>query len=68
MVPVNEGQRQAVVGLQGGLNIIHGLPGTGKSTTIFHIIDARVKKGKQARPPRLQAEGLPAACTHVRNL
>ncbi len=47
MVPVNEGQLQAVTGLQGGLNMIHGPPGTGKSTTIFHIIDARVQKGKQ---------------------
>ncbi|KAL4859072.1 DNA-binding protein SMUBP-2 [Chlorella vulgaris] len=43
-VPINASQRAAVVDLRGGLNIIHGRPGTGKSTTIFHIIESRVQK------------------------
>lgn len=42
-VPVNAGQRAAVAGLRGGLSCIHGPPGTGKSTTIFHIIECRVQ-------------------------
>jgi predicted ATPase with chaperone activity len=42
VVPINEGQRAAVEALLGGLNIIHGPPGTGKSTTIFHMIESRV--------------------------
>lgn len=40
-------------GLQGGLSIIHGPPGTGKSTTIFHIVESRVQ-------PRAQVGMLPA--------
>ena len=43
VVPINEGQRAAVEALRGGLNIIHGPPGTGKSTTIFHMIESRVQ-------------------------
>ncbi|EFN53165.1 expressed protein [Chlorella variabilis] len=46
-VPINAGQRAAVEGLQGGLSIIHGPPGTGKSTTIFHIVESRVQPRAQ---------------------
>jgi len=46
-VPINAGQQAAVEGLRGGLGIIHGPPGTGKSTTIFHIIESRVKPQAQ---------------------
>ncbi|KAL4439787.1 hypothetical protein ABPG75_002788 [Micractinium tetrahymenae] len=46
-VPVNAGQRAAVEGLGPGLSVIHGPPGTGKSTTIFHIVEGRVQPGAQ---------------------
>ncbi|PRW58176.1 DNA helicase [Chlorella sorokiniana] len=46
-VPINASQRAAVEALRGGLNIIHGPPGTGKSTTIFHLIDAGVQPDAQ---------------------
>ncbi|KAL4451648.1 hypothetical protein ABPG75_007310 [Micractinium tetrahymenae] len=46
-VPLNSSQRSAVLGLRGGLDVIHGPPGTGKSTTIFHIIDSRVQPDAQ---------------------
>jgi hypothetical protein len=50
-VPVNRGQRAAVAGLHGGLSIIHGPPGTGKSTTIFHVVEARVQPRAQVTWP-----------------
>lgn len=50
-VPVNPGQRAAVAGLRGGLGIIHGPPGTGKSTTIFHVVEARVQPRAQVTWP-----------------
>lgn len=46
-VPINEYQQRAVRDLRGGLDVIHGPPGTGKSTTVFHIIDSRVQQDKQ---------------------
>lgn len=42
LVPLNASQRAAVLGLRSGLSIIHGPPGSGKSTTIFHVINTRV--------------------------
>lgn len=50
-VPANASQRAAVESLRGGLSIIHGPPGTGKSTTIFHLIDARVQPDAQVGGP-----------------
>jgi len=44
-VPINASQRRAVDSLQFSLEKIHGPPGTGKSTTIFHIITCRVPVG-----------------------
>ncbi|CAM9700327.1 unnamed protein product, partial [Sphacelaria rigidula] len=44
-VPLNSTQRRAVTSLSGGLDIIIGPPGTGKSTTIWHIINSRVAHG-----------------------
>jgi len=38
--PISPSQCEAVLGLQPGLEIIHGPPGTGKSTTIWHIINS----------------------------
>jgi superfamily II DNA or RNA helicase len=46
-VPINEYQQRAVRDLRGGLDIIHGPPGTGKSTIVFHIINSRVQEDKQ---------------------
>eukprot|EP00798_Chlamydomonas_sp_ICE-L_P003375 gene3375-13409_t len=43
-VPVNQAQEHAVRHLRPGLDTIHGPPGTGKSTTIYHIVASRVKK------------------------
>lgn len=56
-VPVNAGQRAAVAGLSGGLGIIHGPPGTGKSTTIFHIVEGRVQPKAQVGAARGAARG-----------
>jgi len=38
--PANESQMYAVRELRPGLDVIHGPPGTGKSTTIWHIINS----------------------------
>eukprot|EP00798_Chlamydomonas_sp_ICE-L_P003372 gene3372-13405_t len=46
-VPVNQAQEHAVRHLRPGLDTIHGPPGTGKSTTIYHIVASRVKKGNK---------------------
>lgn len=37
----NASQREAIRSVQDGLSIIHGPPGTGKSTTILYLIQAR---------------------------
>ena len=39
-IPANESQMCAVRELRPGLDVIHGPPGTGKSTTIWHIINS----------------------------
>lgn len=49
---MNASQEAAVAAVSGGLSCIHGPPGTGKSTTIFHLVDARVARGAQARALR----------------
>ena len=46
-VPTNLDQSQAVNGLRPGLDIIHGPPGSGKSTTIWHIINSRLADDKR---------------------
>jgi superfamily I DNA/RNA helicase len=46
-IPLNESQMDAVVNLEPGLDIIHGPPGTGKSTTIWHIINSRLAPKSQ---------------------
>ncbi|CAK9066634.1 unnamed protein product [Durusdinium trenchii] len=45
LMPINEDQERAVKSLGLRVEIIHGPPGTGKSTTIFHLLSARM-------PPR----------------
>ena len=40
LMPINADQRRAVQGLRHRVEIIHGPPGTGKSTTIFHLLSA----------------------------
>ncbi|KAJ2997509.1 hypothetical protein HDV02_005470 [Globomyces sp. JEL0801] len=47
LVPCNEKQREAVLGLKPGLEVIQGPPGTGKSTTIWHIINSRLAPNSQ---------------------
>ena len=42
LMPINPDQRKAVLGLSKRLEIIHGPPGTGKSTTIFHMLSSRL--------------------------
>eukprot|EP00887_Chlorella_sp_A99_P000604 scaffold5.g604.t1 len=46
-VDANDCQVDAVARLRGGLSVIHGPPGSGKSTTVYHIFDARVARDKQ---------------------
>ncbi|CAM9230500.1 unnamed protein product, partial [Ascophyllum nodosum] len=59
-VPLNETQREAVMRLTGGLDIIVGPPGTGKSTTIHHIIDARVAKGSRVLVTSIRNQAIDA--------
>ncbi|CAM9848093.1 unnamed protein product [Ectocarpus fasciculatus] len=42
-VPLNATQKEAVLSLTGGLDLIVGPPGTGKSTTIYHVIESRIR-------------------------
>ena len=42
LMPINSDQRSAVYGLSSRLEIVHGPPGTGKSTTIFHMLSSRL--------------------------
>ncbi|CAM9344675.1 unnamed protein product [Ectocarpus sp. 12 AP-2014] len=42
-VPLNATQKDAVLSLTGGLDLVVGPPGTGKSTTIYHIIESRIR-------------------------
>ncbi|CAM9548406.1 unnamed protein product, partial [Choristocarpus tenellus] len=42
--PANESQKAALLALSGSLDIIIGPPGTGKSTTIWHILNTKVKE------------------------
>jgi len=45
---LNESQRSAVEGLRHRLEVIHGPPGTGKSTTILGLLQARVPSCRTA--------------------
>ena len=45
---VNASQREAVRAIAPGLSLIHGPPGTGKSTTILHIIASRTPRHSKA--------------------
>lgn len=40
LMPINKDQRDAVLGLCRRIEVIHGPPGTGKSTTIFHVLSS----------------------------
>ena len=40
LMPINKDQRKAVKGLRHRVEVIHGPPGTGKSTTIFHLLNS----------------------------
>eukprot|EP00854_Cymbomonas_tetramitiformis_P008075 gene8075-9591_t len=44
--PINDSQRMAVDSLRNVVEKIHGPPGTGKSSTIYHIIHSRIPPGK----------------------
>ena len=44
-MPYNEDQARAVKSLRNRVELIHGPPGTGKSTTIFHVLSARMPAG-----------------------
>lgn len=48
LMNINDEQRRAVAGLSTRVAVIHGLPGTGKSTTIFHILSTRLASGALA--------------------
>ena len=43
--PLNMCQQQAIALLERSVELIHGPPGTGKSTTIFHLIRSRLPAG-----------------------
>lgn len=44
-----EDQERAVKSLSSRVELIHGPPGTGKSTTIFHVLSARMPAGATKR-------------------
>ncbi|CAE8653736.1 unnamed protein product [Polarella glacialis] len=44
LLPINEDQRQAVLGLHRRVELIQGPPGTGKSTAIFHMLTAHLPR------------------------
>lgn len=48
LMSINDEQRRAVSGLRNRVEVIHGPPGTGKSTTIFHVLSARLPRGALA--------------------
>ena len=48
LMSINDDQARAVRGLKSRVEIIHGPPGTGKSTTIFHVLSARLPVGAAA--------------------
>ena len=48
LMNINDDQARAVRGLKSRVEIIHGPPGTGKSTTIFHVLCARLPAGAAA--------------------
>jgi hypothetical protein len=43
-VPASAAQTRAVRGVGHAYELVHGPPGTGKSTTIFHVVHARAKR------------------------
>ncbi|CAE7240689.1 Upf1 [Symbiodinium microadriaticum] len=59
LMPINSDQRSAVHGLSSRLEVIHGPPGTGKSTTIFHMLSSRL--------PSMDAAATAAIVTCVTN-
>lgn len=48
LMSINEDQERAVKSLKSRVETIHGPPGTGKSTTIFHVLSARLPHGAAA--------------------
>eukprot|EP00438_Fugacium_kawagutii_P007740 Skav221240 [mRNA] locus=scaffold1045:84449:95403:+ [translate_table: standard] len=45
LMPFNDDQASAVRSLSQRVELIHGPPGTGKSTTIFHVLSSRMPLG-----------------------
>ncbi|CAM9967678.1 unnamed protein product, partial [Ascophyllum nodosum] len=64
-VSLNAAQREAVMKLTGCLDIIVGPPGTGKSTTIYHIIDARVAKDARVLVTSIRNQAVDAVVAKV---
>eukprot|EP00903_Cladosiphon_okamuranus_P010260 g9714.t1 len=64
-VPLNATQREAVLNLSGGLDLIVGPPGTGKSTTIYHVIKSRVQKGARVLITSIRNQAIDAVTGKV---
>eukprot|EP00927_Polykrikos_kofoidii_P018874 TRINITY_DN18788_c0_g1_i1.p1 TRINITY_DN18788_c0_g1~~TRINITY_DN18788_c0_g1_i1.p1 ORF type:complete len:1003 (+),score=126.85 TRINITY_DN18788_c0_g1_i1:131-3139(+) len=48
LMPINQDQLDAIHSLKHRAEVIHGPPGTGKSTTIFHALSAHLPKNASA--------------------
>lgn len=59
---LNGPQRQAVQSLKHALEVIHGPPGTGKSTTIVAILQARIPPGRTACVTCVTNQAVAAVC------
>lgn len=63
---LNTPQRGAVGGLRHRLEVIHGPPGTGKSTTIFGLLSARVPPERTACVTCVTNQAIEAVCEKLR--
>ena len=65
MHAMNTEQRAVVEGLHHNIECISGPPGTGKSTTIYHIIEQRVPAGELVLVCAVRNKAIEAVANNV---